>query len=133
MLQLSKRHVAKTISWRAVGTLDTIVISLIITGKLDTGVKIGVAELLTKLILYYAHERFWFTNKKIESNKRHIFKTFTWRFIGTVDTILLGWLFSGNPLTGLKIGAVEIVSKMILYFVHEKVWYRLSFGLKKKN
>ena len=133
MMRLSKRHVAKTITWRFIGTLDTLIISWIITGKLETGLKIGIAELLTKMILYYAHERIWFLSKNFKSNDRHIIKSFTWRFVGTIDTILLGWLFSGNPFTALKIGLVEVMSKLILYYLHEKLWYKFDFGLKNRK
>ena len=133
MLRLSKRHIAKTITWRLIGTLDTLIISWFITGKLETGLKIGIAELLTKMILYYAHERIWFLSKIFKSNHRHIIKSFTWRLIGTIDTFLLGWLFSGNPITGLKIGLIETISKLILYFLHEKLWYRFDFGLKNRK
>ncbi len=108
-------------------------LSWFITGQFATGLKIGVAETLTKMILYYMHERAWFTSRKFKSSKRHIIKTFTWRAIGTIDTILLGWLISGDHLMGLKIGAFEVVTKMILYYLHEKLWYKLNFGLKTNN
>ena len=73
------------------------------------------------------------TLKKFKSNKRHLIKSFTWRFIGTVDTFLLGWLFSGNPLIGLKIGVVETISKLMLYYIHERFWYKFDFGLEKRK
>lgn len=63
------------------------------------------------------------------SYKRHIVKTVTWRIIGTLDTILIGWLISGDPIIGVKIGFLEIFTKMLLYFIHERVWYRSNFGL----
>lgn len=133
-LKLNKRHIAKTITWRVVGTLDTLVISWVVSGALETGVKIGLSELVTKMILYYAHERFWFSIKKLKKNKyRHLIKTFSWRFIGTLDTIVLGWLFTGSPTIGLKIGIIEVLSKMILYYAHEKLWYKLNFGLEKRT
>lgn len=53
------RSIVKTISWRALGTLDTIVISYIITGSLGMAASIGSIELVTKMILYYYHERAW--------------------------------------------------------------------------
>jgi uncharacterized membrane protein len=42
-------------------------------------------------------------------------------------------LITGNPLTGLKIGGAEVVSKMLLYFGHEKIWYKINYGLNKRN
>jgi len=64
------------------------------------------------------------------SRKRHILKTITWRVVGTIDTILLGWLISGNPKVGLSVGGAELVTKMFLYYIHERVWYNLNFGIK---
>lgn len=64
--------------------------------------------------------------------KRHIAKTISWRIIGTLDTILLSWFITGNWKLGLTIGGVEVITKMGLYFLHERVWYKFSkFGLKK--
>jgi uncharacterized membrane protein len=65
--------------------------------------------------------------------KRHIAKTITWRLVGTIDTMLLGWLISGNPLIGLKIGLLELITKMILYYFHERIWYRSKFGVNGKK
>lgn len=124
-----KRHIAKTFTWRAVGTLDTILISGIITGNPLTGMKIGIAEVVTKMVLYYFHERVWFRSRMIESRKRHLFKTLSWRVIGTLDTILLSWIITGNSITGLKIGVVEVITKMVLYYLHERAWYNLNYGL----
>lgn len=138
--QSHKRHIAKTLTWRIVGTLDTVILSWVISGSPSIGLKIGSAEVVTKMILYYLHERTWFninlskSGRVLESRKRHLAKTFTWRFIGTLDTMLLAWWISGNPLIGLKIGFVEVFSKMVLYYLHERFWYRSNFGLvDRKN
>jgi uncharacterized membrane protein len=53
------RSVVKALSWRVTGTLDTILLSFIVTGKIKMALSIGVAELFTKIGLYYAHERAW--------------------------------------------------------------------------
>lgn len=134
-----KRHIAKTVTWRIIGTIDTIILSWIISGNPTIGLQIGAAEVITKMFLYYLHERAWFKinlskdGHVLESRKRHIAKTFTWRLIGTLDTMLLAWLISGNPLTGLKIGFAEVVTKMILYYIHERVWYKINFGLNTRK
>ena len=46
---------------------------------------------------------------------RTILKTISWRIVGTLDTMLLGWLITGSPLVGLKIGALELITKFVLY------------------
>ncbi|MGB3605784.1 DUF2061 domain-containing protein, partial [Psychroserpens sp.] len=78
-MRISKRHLAKTITWRILGTIDTLLLSWFISDDLSTGVQIGSLELITKMILYYVHERVWFKSKIKSSNKRHILKTFSWR------------------------------------------------------
>jgi len=66
--------------------------------------------------------------------KRHLLKTITWRIVGTIDTMILGWLVTGNLKIGLAIGGFEVLTKMTLYFLHERVWYKyIKYGLNKKN
>ena len=66
------------------------------------------------------------------SYKRHLAKTISWRIIGTLDTIILSGVITGSWTTGLAIGGVEVLTKMVLYFIHERVWYKFSkFGLNK--
>ena len=57
------------------------------------------------------------------AKKRHIVKTITWRIVGTLDTFLLSWLITGSAKIGAAIGGIEIVTKMILYYFHERAWY----------
>jgi len=55
----AKVSLLKTLSWRIIGTIDTMVISYFLTGKLDIAMSIGGIEVVTKMILYYFHERAW--------------------------------------------------------------------------
>ncbi len=133
------RHVLKAITWRILGTLDTILLSWLITGNAMTGLKIGVSEVLTKMLLYYLHERVWFKinlsndGTVLASRKRHIAKTITWRAVGTTDTMVISWIISGNPFIGLKIGFAELITKMVLYYLHERAWYKIDFGLERRR
>lgn len=66
------------------------------------------------------------------SYKRHIAKTISWRIIGTIDTMILSAVITGSWTVGLTIGGVEVVTKMVLYFLHERAWYKFSkYGLKE--
>ena len=67
------------------------------------------------------------------SHKRHILKTITWRLVGTIDTIILSWIISGDPFIGLSIGGAELVTKMVLYYLHERTWYNIDFGIERKD
>lgn len=59
MAEKAYRSVAKSVSWRTVGTLDTVIISYFITGNLTMAASIGSIEVFTKMALYYFHERAW--------------------------------------------------------------------------
>lgn len=60
------KSLMKSVSWRIVGTLDTIVISYFITGRVTVALSIGSVEVITKTILYYFHERVWAHIHKIK-------------------------------------------------------------------
>ena len=131
-MKINKRHLAKTFSWRIIGTCDTLFLSWFITGSWEIGLAIGGIEVITKMILYYLHERVWFRSKISNANKRHIIKTFSWRLTGTIDTMIIAFLLTGNPITGIKIGGFELITKMILYFIHEKLWYKINYGINNR-
>jgi len=53
------RSIAKAISWRATGSLDTFIIAALVTGSSKLAGGVAIAEALTKTMLYYMHERLW--------------------------------------------------------------------------
>ncbi|WP_423127317.1 DUF2061 domain-containing protein [Gaoshiqia sp. Z1-71] len=53
------RSIVKSVSWRTIGTIDTMLIAWLVTGHLDFAVTIGGVELFTKMFLYFLHERTW--------------------------------------------------------------------------
>ena len=63
------------------------------------------------------------------SRKRHFAKTLTWRLIATGTTVTLAWIISGDPMIGLQVGGWEFFIKMFLYYVHERAWYKINFGV----
>ena len=68
------------------------------------------------------------------SKKRHILKTITWRIVGTLDTMILSWIITGSIKIGMAIGGVEVITKMVLYYFHERAWYKFSnFGLNERD
>lgn len=67
------------------------------------------------------------------SKTRSILKTLSWRIVGTLDTMFLGWVITGDLTVGLKIGALELVTKFVLYYFHERIWSKSKFGTKKKS
>lgn len=66
-----------------------------------------------------------------EKPHRSLVKAVSWRVTGTVDTMVISFFITGQLKWALSIGAVEVFTKMALYYVHERVWNRLSFGRMK--
>ena len=65
-----------------------------------------------------------------ESKRRSILKTISWRFWATLTTAVLVYIFTGKIELAAAIGGIEIVIKMILYFVHERAWNNVDYGKK---
>ncbi len=63
-----------------------------------------------------------------ENPLRSVFKSLTWRFIGTMDTILISWLITGKFALAFSIGSIELFTKMVLYFFHERIWNAVKWG-----
>ena len=62
------------------------------------------------------------------SKRRSLVKTITWRVIATTDTFILAWLFTSDEVIAASIAGLEVVTKLILYYVHERGWSSLEWG-----
>lgn len=60
--------------------------------------------------------------QKGDSTMRSLMKTVSWRVVGTIDTMIISYLITGNTAMAMSIGSVEVVSKMVLYYLHERAW-----------
>lgn len=68
--------------------------------------------------------------EKIE-RKRHLAKAFTWRVLATTDTFIIAWIITGQVNWAAGIASVEVSTKTILYYWHERVWYKhIKLGVK---
>ncbi|MDA8596515.1 DUF2061 domain-containing protein [Flavobacteriaceae bacterium] len=67
-----------------------------------------------------------------ETNLRSIVKAFTWRILGSLDTIIISYFVVGDLSLAFSIGSIELVTKMFLYFFHERIWNALKWGKKNK-
>lgn len=66
--------------------------------------------------------------------KRHLAKAISWRIIGTIDTMLIAGILTGNWVVGVSVGSIEVLTKTLLYYFHERIWYsHISFGLDKSK
>lgn len=75
------------------------------------------------------------TNEMTEvSQTRHIAKTLTWRVLATTDTFIIAWLITGETAWAASIASVEVLTKMFLYYAHERVWYKhIKLGITKNK
>jgi len=152
-----KRHIAKSITWRIIGSVDTWIIGYILIrffGAESIDAKefeinqkaalaasyIAILELITKTILYYFHERIWSSIRWIKKQQvRHIIKTISWRLVGAIDTILLVFIVyflvkgstEGAAKLALSMFSIEIITKIILYYLHERIWFKSRYGVVK--
>ncbi len=62
------------------------------------------------------------------SKRRSLTKAFTWRFVGTVDTFVLSFIITRKLAFALAISGVELVTKIVLYYFHERAWNKVRWG-----
>lgn len=67
-------------------------------------------------------------DKASEKPLRSIVKSLSWRTVGTIDTILISWIITGKMTLAVSIGSVELVTKVVLYFLHERAWNQIKWG-----
>ena len=63
-------------------------------------------------------------------NVRAILKSLTYKSLSTLSTFLAGWLITGDITIGMTLGLFGVTFKLLLYFVHEKVWFNVNYGMK---
>lgn len=66
-----------------------------------------------------------------ESHRRTLFKTVCWRVIASVTTMLIVFAFTGKVIISLGVGFVEAIMKLLLYYLHERIWGKISWGKPK--
>lgn len=66
-----------------------------------------------------------------ESHKRSVLKAISWRTLGSIDTFLLSWLFTSNAKAAGAIALTEVLTKIVLYYFHERAWSAASWGLAR--
>ena len=67
-------------------------------------------------------------NRMSSMLKRSLIKTITWRVIATLDTFFISWFVTGKLVFAGAIASLEILTKMLLYFLHERGWARIKWG-----
>ena len=135
----SLRIFIKATTWRMVGTGDTILLSWLFTGQIASALKIGFTEVFTKIFLFYLHEKLLWARLKFgqkyapegvlieEKNYRSLIKGISWRFVGTMDTSIIAFFWTGDFAKAFAIGGTEVITKILLFWIHERVWLKVKW------
>ena len=69
----------------------------------------------------------------METHKRTIAKTISWRLLATVITMSIAWGISKDPTVALSVGLADTTLKLFFFYAHERVWTKISFGYASKD
>ncbi len=68
-----------------------------------------------------------------EKPYRSVVKAISWRTVGTLDTMIVSYFVTGSLVMAASIGTIEVITKMALYYFHERAWNKISFGRVKEE
>ena len=86
-------------------------------------------QLQTIMVLTYSINFLPIIGDKMKENKsRSIGKSISWRVLASCDTILISYLITGSIAIAATIGSIEVMTKMVLYYFHERAWNKFTFG-----
>ena len=64
----------------------------------------------------------------VDLKKRTIVKTMTWRVTASLTTFIIAWILTGDLLIGVTIGSIEAITKIFLYYFHERIWNNIKWA-----
>ena len=68
-----------------------------------------------------------------EKPYRSVVTAISWRTVGTLDTMIVSYFVTGSLVMAASIGTIEVITKMVLYYFHERAWNKISFGRVKEE
>lgn len=71
--------------------------------------------------------------KSHTTQARSLAKTVSWRVLASIDTFIIGWFVTGNMVFAGSIASLEVLTKMALYYGHERAWARVAWGVKPEQ
>ena len=71
--------------------------------------------------------------RRISSSQvRSLLKAISWRFVASLDTMILVYLITGSLEAGVAIGAIEICTKIFIYYFHERLWDKVQIKVIRR-
>jgi len=65
--------------------------------------------------------------------KRHLAKAVTYRLFGSMGTAAIAYVATGDAKLGASIGGLDMLVKIGLYYIHERAWYRIRWGVRREG
>lgn len=132
------RTTIKMIDWRILMTASHTINGFFVSGSWTTGLQIAGIALILNSLLYFLHERAWnWTqwNKKpedavlfYEGNSRSLIKIVTWIAVIIGSNFFIPFILTGSfGVAAMYVGVATVVNQ-IIYFVHERIWNRITWG-----
>jgi uncharacterized membrane protein len=66
-------------------------------------------------------------------HRRSFLKAVSWRTVGSIDTFIISWIITGKVNLGAFIAGTEVITKICLYYFHERAWARVKWGLRPSD
>jgi len=136
------RSIAKTLTIRVLFSLSHLVNGFIVSGSWIIGATILGWMAVINMTLHWLHERVWNWvqwNRKSEDDKffkdghpRTISKSVTWRMLITINNFMIPYLLTGSWKTAVAFLGIATIMNIVIYYTHERVWNRVSWGKIKK-
>ncbi|MGY5351633.1 DUF2061 domain-containing protein [Wenyingzhuangia sp. IMCC45533] len=86
--------------------------------------------MITEKIIENKSDASFKESRSSETPIRSVVKAVSWRVVGTVDTLIVSWFVVQDAKTASAIASIDFVTKMILYFFHERAWNAIKWGKK---
>ena len=65
-----------------------------------------------------------------ETNTRSLAKAISYRIFGSITTFIIAFILTGDPIISSAVGIADLFAKTILFYLHERLWNKISWGFK---
>lgn len=136
--ETQQRSIAKTLTIRVLFSLSHLVNGFIVSGSWIIGAQILGIAAVVNMFLHWAHERVWNwvqwnrqpgdTEMFLDGQPRTISKSITWRLLITINNFMIPYILTGSWKAAVVFLTIASVMNIVIYYTHERVWNRFTWG-----
>ena len=136
--ETQQRSIAKTLTIRVLFSLSHLVNGFIVSGSWIIGAQILGIAAVVNMFLHWAHERAWNwvqwnrqpgdTKMFLDGQPRTISKSITWRALITINNFMIPYILTGSWKAAVAFLTIATVMNIVIYYTHERVWNRFTWG-----